>query len=335
MSPPEHSRTSARLAILLIVMTLIGWSSVPLFLKHFSYAIDAWTSNGWRYGLSALLWAPVLIVGALRRSLPPGLWRASIVPALFNATGQTAFTWGFYQIDPGLMTFGLRLQILFVAVGAFLLFPAERRVIREPTFILGGCLVLGGTLSLLLMNPPQAAATGPASIGAVEAGRLFGIGLAVLSGLLFAGYALSVRHYMRRFPSITAFAAISQYTAAALVGMMLWLGQDFGARAWDLSSGQLGLLLLSAVIGIALGHVFYYASIARLGVAVSSGVVQLQPILVTAASWVLFGERMSPVQIGCGVTAIIGAGIVLSVQHRLSRRDARLREVEAAEAEQA
>ncbi len=42
-----------------VTLTLIGWSSVPLFLRYFADSIDAWTSNGWRYGVSALLWAPV------------------------------------------------------------------------------------------------------------------------------------------------------------------------------------------------------------------------------------------------------------------------------------
>jgi drug/metabolite transporter (DMT)-like permease len=288
------------------VVTLVGWSSVPLFLKHFSTAIDAWTSNGWRYGFSALIWAPVVIIGAWLGRLPKNIWRAALVPSLFNATGQVAFTWAHYKIDPGLLTFGLRTQIVFVTIGAALLFVAERRIIRAPGFLLGLFLVAGGTAGTIALGK-----------GLGEQATALGISLAIASGLLFACYALSVRYFMRGMNSIVAFAAISQYTAAAMVALMLILGKEAGAAALDLPQDQFLLLLLSAVIGIALGHVFYYMSINRLGVAVSSGVIQLQPFLVAAASFFLFQERLTQWQWLSGMVAIVGAATILTVQHRL------------------
>lgn len=331
MSSPTQ-RTGTGLAIFLIVATLIGWSSVPLFLKHFSHSIDAWTSNGWRYGFSALLWAPVLVYGLMRSSLPKGLWRAAVVPSLFNCAGQVCFTWAHYKIDPGLLTFGLRMQIVFVALGAYMLFPSERRIIRTPSYLLGAVTVFGGTIGTILLAP--AVVKGSAS-DIHTATYAFGVALAIGSGLFFACYALSVRHSMHGTRPTVAFAAISQYTAAAMVVLMLALGDRRGATALDLPGVQMMWLLISAVIGIALGHVFYYAAIARLGVAISSGVVQLQPILVAAASFVLFDEAMTPAQLVSGGVAILGAGVMLSVQHTLARRDAAAREIEATTVERA
>jgi len=292
-----------------VVLTLAGWSSVPLFLKHFASSIDLWTSNGWRYGFSALLWAPVLVWGWRRKTLPAGLWRASLVPAAFNSVGQVCFTAAHYQIDPGLLTFGLRTQILFVALGALLLFPAERVIIRAPGFIAGAVMVFAG-----------AAGTGLLAEGGVGGASAAGFALAIGSGLMFAGYALSVRHFMHGMPSLTAFAAISQLTALVMIVLMAALGERMGAGAAELGGEQFALLLVSAFIGIALGHVAYYMAIARLGVAVSSGVLQLQPILVSFASLGLFGERLSAAQWGCGGVAIAGAGLILYTQHTLHRR---------------
>ncbi len=291
-----------------VLLTLIGWSSVPLFIRHFADAIDVWTSNGWRYGFSALLWAPVLVLGAARSRLPAGLWRAALVPSLFNAVGQVCFAWAHYKIEPGLLTFGLRTQIIFVAAGAFLLFPAERRVIRSVSYLAGVAMVFGGTIGTVMLGeaPPRGATA-------------LGITLAVASGMLFAGYALSVRHFMRGMHPVVAFAAISQYTAAVMVALMLAIGDRAGLWALALPGNQFEFLLLSAVIGIALGHVFYYISIARLGVAVSAGVIQLQPFLVAIASGALFGERLTPWQWGSGAVAIGGAMLMLAMQGRLAR----------------
>jgi drug/metabolite transporter (DMT)-like permease len=300
---------SAGMGVLTILMTLVGWSSIPLFLRYFSEHIDPWTSNGWRYGASAMFWAPVLIVTALSGRWPAGLWRAALIPGTINVCGQICFVWAHYRIEPGLLTFGLRSQILFAAAGAYLLFPQERAVIRTPTYLLGALLVVMGTGGSILLSPQS-----------IDWTRLSGVGLAVASGGLFACYALSVRKYLPMVSSVMAFAAISQLTAVVMVGLMFLLGERFGAAVWELSREQFVWLLLSAFIGIALGHVFYYMSIARLGVAVSAGVLQLQPFLVAVASYLLFGEVLRLGQWLSGGVAVCGALLMLAIQLQLSKQ---------------
>ncbi len=318
-----EARTSVGFGVVMIVATLIGWSSVPLFIKHFSHLIDPWTSNGWRYAFSALVLLPVLVWGWWAKRLPAGLWAAAAVPALFNTLGQAAFAWAHYKIEPGLLTFGLRLQIVFIGVGVYLLFPAERGVVKSWQYAAGFVMVLGGGIATIFLG-----ATPPKGAEAV------GVTLAVASGGLFAAYALAVRHYMRGMNSVMAFATISQYTAAAMVVMMLALGERFGAPAWALSWREFTLLFVSSMIGIALGHVFYYMSIARLGVAISSGVTQLQPILVSAASYFLFGEVLTGWQWAGGAAAISGALLMLSVQGRMSRHAGGTRQTTSTPAEE-
>jgi drug/metabolite transporter (DMT)-like permease len=304
-------QTTARTATgtLTVTVTLLFWSSVPLFLRYFAESIDAWTSNGWRYGVSALLWAPVLVIGAWRRRLPPGLWRAAVVPSIVNATGQVAFCYAHYRIDPGLLTFGLRSQMVFAAVGAYLMFAVERPVIRSRVYLAGVVAVLVGTAGAVLL--------GSEPIGRADAE---GIVLSIASGALFAGYALSVRRYMTSFNPVVAFATISQYTAAAMVALMLLIGNRGGLDALSMGGRDFVLLLISAVIGIALGHVLYYMSVSRLGVAVSSGVLQLHPFVTGIASFFVFREVLSAAQWSSGFVAVAGAALMLSVHGRLARR---------------
>lgn len=305
------------MGVVTVIMTLLGWSAVPLFIKHFSHSIDVWTSNGWRYAISAAVWAPLVLWHIARRSMPAGIWTAALIPGIFNTLGQVTFGGAHYLIDPGLLTFGLRTQIVFVTVGAALLFAAERRVVRSPAYLAGIALVVVGSSTMILLTP-----------GFGEKATTGGVALAVASGLVYACYALSVRWWMSGYNPIVAFGVISQYTAGALLVMMLVLGDLHapdvgpafrGAKVLDFTSGQMGLLVVSALIGIALGHVFYYISIQRLGVAVSSGVIQLQPILVSIASFFLFGERLSAAQWAGGAVALAGAATILVVQHRLRR----------------
>src|SRR5262249_52872231 len=107
MSNSQPTPRSRFGGIVTLVLTLLGWSSIPLFLKSFIHAIDGWTANGWRYAFSALIWAPMLLWAYRTRRVPSGLWKAALIPSLFNTAGQALFGLAPYHIDVGLMTFAL------------------------------------------------------------------------------------------------------------------------------------------------------------------------------------------------------------------------------------
>ncbi len=308
------AKKSVASGVIFISLTLIGWSSVPLFLKHFTLEgryIDAWTANGWRYGVSAILWAPVLVVGAGRRKLPPNLWKAALIPSIINCIGQVTFAWTPYFIGPGLQAFLIRFQIIVVTLGAYLLFPSERRVLSTLRYWIGLSVVFLGSIGTFLLGEKS-----------LQGGTAVGIALGVFSGLVFGGYALSVRYYMHGVNPVISFGAISQYTAIMMVSIMLVFADGNGLSALKLSWGDQGMLLLSAIVGIALGHVFYYASIARLGVSVAAGVTLVAPFLTAAASHFIFEEVLTPWQWCSGLAAMIGAVAVLSVQRNVKTNDA-------------
>ena len=303
-------------AVIAIILSLLGWTTIPIFLRYFAIgeqAIDAWTANGWRYAISALIWLPAILISLSRGTMPPNLWRAALVPAFWNSAAQVCFALAPYYVDPGLMTFSMRLQIIFLALGAALMFPAERRVLRSPAFLVCLGVVLVATMSTVALNPKG-----------LGSGQATGILLAIAAGVMYALYALAVRKHMTGINPIKAFAVVSQYTAAALVACMLFLGQNHGWHAVEvLDTNHWLLLIASSVIGIGLGHTFYFYSIARLGVVVASGIVQLQPITVAAASSLVFPQvKMTPAQWATGTVAVAGAVMMLVVQSRLLKKPA-------------
>lgn len=315
-NPPATSRLTG---VVMILLTLAGWTSIPLFLRHFKDLIDPWTANGWRYGISALIWLPPLFVAASRGSLPKGLWRAALVPSIFNTAAQVCFAIAPYMVDPGLMTFSMRLQIVFLMVGAAMLFPAERRVIKAPGFIIGMSMVLLGTIATLYFKE-----------GGLGGGTGMGVAISIAAGILYAAYGLAVRHFMHGMNSLLAFAAVSQYTAGVIVLLMVIFGKNHGLAALEMPALEMANLVLSAIVGIGVGHTLYFASIARLGLAVSAGVVQLQPITVSIGSYFLFGEILTTDQWAGGVTAILGAAVMLFAQRRVREGEKAVAEMEAA-----
>jgi drug/metabolite transporter (DMT)-like permease len=298
--------------IVTILLTLACWTSIPLFLNFFAKLIDPWTANGWRYGFSALIWLPVLVWVYARRRVPPNLWKRALWPSIFNAVAQVGFGLAPYYVSPGLMTFSLRLQIVFVTIGAAIMFAGERRVIRHPIYLAGLLMVCVGTAGTLLARN--------AGLGLETSPNVpLGVGLSVASGLLYACYALSVRKQLAGVNPLVAFSAISQYTAVALVGLMLCFGNQAGAEAWTkLSNAQFGWLLASALIGIGIGHTLYYVALGRLGVAPAAGVIQLQPITVSLIGISMGVEHLNGWQWTAGTIAVLGAAVMLIIQARVA-----------------
>ena len=317
----------AMLGVITIVLTLVGWTSIPLFLKYFSNDIDYYNANGWRYGFSALLWAPAIVWAYAMGKFPKGLWKAALLPALFNTIAQHCFGVAPYKMDPGLMTFSLRSQVIFVTIGAAIMFIPERKVIATKGYLIGLAMVLIGTLLTLYLKP-----------GGLGEATKEGIALSVLAGASYAGYALCVRKVMHGINPLIAFAVVSQYTALVLVSLMVMFGAGHGMQALELMAplpdstalwgfltypgSRFALLLLSAVIGIGLGHTFYFIAIQRLGLAVANSVVQLQPITVSICSMLIFGEILTSGQWFFGIVAVTGAGIILYAQRMASKKDA-------------
>jgi drug/metabolite transporter (DMT)-like permease len=313
------------MGIVTVLMTLIGWSSVPLFITYLSGSIDVWTQNGWRYGFSAMLWAPVLILAHARNRVPRGLWRAAVAPSIANALGQTLFTYAYYNVDAATATFGLRMQIVFLAVGAYVMFPSERALLRKPQAWIGILLVLGGVVATILLRND----TGTPVVAGAAPNPTLGVIAAIAAGFLFAAYGLLVRKQMHGYHPVTAFAAVSQITAGICVVFMVAFARspvtdtlDFGMSAFKMSAFAMTMMLVSSVIGIALGHVFYFISIARLGVAVTSGVIQTQPFCVAAAQYAFRGIALATGQWFGGIVAVAGAVMLLHTQWSLGRRQA-------------
>jgi len=291
-----------------ILGTLIGWASILLFLKHLAPYLDSWTTNGWRYGLSALIWLPLLLSNASRGLLPRGIWWRGLVPAVFNTVGQVLYAQMPYYIGPALGGFLIRMALVSSTLGAFILFADERVLLRSGLYWTGICSVLGGSIgTVFLGNAPVHGATAT------------GILLGTTSGLMFGLYGVAVRRCMQGISAMTSFSVISLYTAAGLVTIMVFHGRAHGLEVFKLSAFNWFMLVASAIIGIAICHVSYYAAIARLGVAVSAAVVQLSPFLCAIGAYIIYGEVLAQGQWLSGFLMIGGAMALLMAEQRRPR----------------
>lgn len=293
----------------------------PLFVEYLTGELDLWASNGWRYGIAALVWLPYLLWMLSRRRVPGWLWRKALWPAFFSTTAQIAFVGAFYYTGPGMLTFGMRMQIVATAIGAAILFPAERLVIRRPTFLLGMTAVVLGVVGVALFAPADTSGVVTGGIeGAPRESNLVGMLLAAASGVGYALYGMSVRRSLAGVSAKLSFSVISLYVGGSLMVLMAIFSVNPVEQLVALDGTAWTAMAVSIFFGLAAGHVIYFTAMTKLGVAQATGVVQLQPFTVAAASWFVFGELLTAPQLVCGTVAVAGAGLMLYTQHAMSRR---------------
>ena len=305
MNPPPPTRAWIT-GIAAMLAALFFWSVVPLMLEHFTHLIDPWTANGARYLFAAAFWLP-FVVRALGRMAPAArqaAWLAALAPAAAHTASQICFGIAPYFNNATMLNFGCRLSIPFATLFGFWLLPSERPLARAPLFWAGLLCALGGFLLMF----EKGFGTDSTSVP----GMLALLGFAATWGL----YVVFVRRNLSGYPAFLAYGLVSLLTGAALLVLM------FGAGNWrallELAPDQWLWLLLSALIGLTLGHVFYYRAIRVMGPIASEGGMLLIPFQTAILAHLFLGERLTPVQWAAGLFLILGC--VLLIRARFAMR---------------
>jgi drug/metabolite transporter (DMT)-like permease len=287
-----------------LLVTIVSWSTVPLFLKFFTNYIDAWTANGIRYPFAALILLPWVVRFYRTGELTTRVLRQAILPASANLCGQVLWAWAPYFVDPGLLAFTVRLSAVWSVLGSFILFADERALIQSRRFWVGLVLSLFGFIFMI-----TAGKTLPSGA------KLTGILISLLCSIFSALYALAVRRNMQEFDSRLSFGVISLYTGIGTFGLMLFVG-DYPA-VFSLPPLLIFMILISSIIGIAIAHVFYYTAVKRIGVAIASSFNLISAFLTAVFSWFLFHEILTVVQWAAGGLLISGALLLLWAQEKV------------------
>ncbi len=285
-------------------VSILCWCTIPLFLRSFIHEIDAWVANGVRYPFAAILWSIPLLIFMRRGQVKAQYFRLALLPALINVIGQSLWAWAPYYMEPGKIMVLLRLSIVFALMGSFIMFPDELALVRSRAFWAGIFLCLAGFLG---MNSQ--------ALDMLTNNNWKGVAIMAGCACFYGLYGVSVRYCMRGIKPWISFPIICIYTSIVLVIFMFLFGEP--QRILQMSLERLGLVAISSIFGIALGHVFYYYALEHIGVSICNGCQFANPFLTAFASYIIFGELFSARQIIFGLTLIAGAGMLLIAQRHL------------------
>jgi drug/metabolite transporter (DMT)-like permease len=282
--------------------SVLCWATVPVLLRHLAGSIDAWTANGIRYPLSAMLYWPVLWHAYRHGQLNRYVAARCVIPAILALAGQVFWALAPYHLAANAIGFFIRFALVWSVLGAVILFRDERLLLRLPRFYLGMGLCVGGFIALSM-----SAGFSDADISST------GVVIMLFCSLFFGLYAVSVRLFLRGMNSLIGFGVVSQYVSIGTVTAMLVWGSPTVVP--DLTAETWAALALSSLLGIAMGHFFLYAAIQRVGAAITAGVQSVTPFLTVGIAFIFLGESLTMTQWGAGIMMVAGAAVLLSAQH--------------------
>ncbi len=278
-------------------------------LRQLTGSIDAWTANGIRYPLAALLYWPIL--WAFYRTGQIG-WRsiaACLVPAGLAFAAQVLWAWAPYYLPASAIGFFARLSLAWALLAAMLLFADERKLLSVFGFYAGLLLSIVGFVIMSVSKGFLDADVTP-----------LGVAIISLCSVFFGLYAVTVRWFLRGIHALAAFGIVSNIVSLGTLTFMFLLGDLTDLAEMPVSDWI--LLCSSSVVGIAVGHVLMYTSVQRLGATIPSAIGTLTPFVTVFFAGIFLGESLSPLEWGGGLAMVIGALILLTKQQHVLRQPA-------------
>jgi len=296
----------------LLVTALFLWAMGPIFVKLFTAYYDAWTQNAFRYACAAvLLLVFARVRGHLGYRLTRAQWGKLALVALANLIMQVIYVQIYYFIYPSVASLIGRLNIVFVTVLSFLIFKDEREVIRSPRFLFGSALALAGVVFVIAVQDPQLLSR----LNVAEHDFWIGIVLSLGYAFFISVYFLAIKYAVRDIPALVSFTHVGWMTASGLTGLALAFGNV--SDLWRPLSPMLGVMAVSALLCIAIAHSCYYAALRDIKAVVSVSMLQAMPVLVCLFSALVYGDRLSLLQILGGAVVIFGAWLAAMAQARV------------------
>jgi drug/metabolite transporter (DMT)-like permease len=265
----------------------------------------------------SLLALPLLAVLAVleQRKRGPRPLRSrfgAVLAGVFLAVDLVLWNHAIADVGAGIATLLGNLQVVFVAVAAWLLFrerPGRGFFLALPVVLAGVVLVSG------LADHTH----GVHSVAGIE----YGLG----TSIAYAAFLLILRHTSTATPHVAA--PLAEATLGATAGAAA-LGAMFGGWQLDIGWHAFGWLLLLAMTSGTAGWLLITSSLPRLPASMSSLLLLLQPAAAILLAAVVLGERPSPPQLAGAVLVCGGILVAARARGKSSRSRSRGRRHRAA-----
>ena len=135
-------------------------------------------------------------------------------------------------------------------------------------------------------------------------------------GIAWALLATLIRRWVPHVPPLLAISSV--FTILVPLFLASYAAANGGFPLPAAPPVDWALMIASSLIGIGIGQSLFYRAVPVIGVATSTAIGLLIPLLAAVISWLAFGERLSALQIAGGLLLVAGSWFVIRL--RLGRQ---------------
>ena len=303
------SQSQKTKALLLNLLAIFCWAISPVAIRYVKDVFPVNIQNFFRYFTSVLfLWSVFLFSNSGSKVKVTFQMLFSLLPKLFVMACvvyvfQQSFTYSFFLLYPGFGSLVYKTGIIFSVLLAALLFPDERKTLKNRLFQGGMLLAFIGVVFTIV---------GGEEFGQVE----FNLGVLLIL-IAAACWSLLTALIKKWIPTVPAPFAVSAILALVTPLFLLTdIALNRGFQWPDAPSHLWLLMLISGVIGVGVAHSAYYASVPTLGVALCATLDLSRPFLAGVISFMVFKENITLLQLIGGIFLLAGSYLVIRIRFR-------------------
>jgi drug/metabolite transporter (DMT)-like permease len=298
-----------RTALLQNLAAILTWSLAPTMIHGIIESFPVNFQNACRYLVSLIVLWPVVLLpaGRERRGLYARILRAKagklLLIALANYAFQTCYTYSLSLVMPSVMSLVSQTQVLFGVLFAVLFFSDERAFMGRPLFIIGMLLAVGGVALVI---------GGGSDFGTPA----FGVGVLLVVGSAFSWALLGalLRAWLPEAPPLLSISAV--FTIVTPLFLATYAATHAGFPIPRAPALHWLIMVSSGLLAVGLGQSLFYRAVPVLGISVSSSIGLLTPMLASLLSYIVYGERLTAVQLAGAAVLICGSWLVVRARFR-------------------
>jgi drug/metabolite transporter (DMT)-like permease len=286
----------ARMIYCKLALAALFWAAAFIFGRLIAGDIGPFSISFLRFAIAAgALSLTLAVAGGLRASRRE--MACGIVLGFFGVFGYNAlFFAGLHTVSAARAALIVAINPVIIALAAALFFNEAlgwRRILGVIASLKGALLVIAG------------ADVGAIFSGEISAHEFYFVGCA----LCWAAYSLLGKRWLANASPLKMVWLASVFGAMMLAAPAL-IAEDLTLRAADFGALVWGAVLFTGLFSSALGFVWYYQGIAKIGAARAANFIYLVPPAAAALAWLALDETLNTTQTLGGALVLLGVYLV-------------------------
>jgi len=285
-----------------LIAAACAWGSTSVLIKILSVDFDAITQAFFRY-ISAGTTVFIICFIFERDKLVAGIKKIKMlfIPVMVVFISQISYVNGVYRTSAIAASLIVKLNAVTISILSFIVLVEERRVIKNPFFLLGTLFAFLGVGGVILGK-------------ADSAGDSTNLGAALLIFSMFhwSVYTVMIKRVVDEIDPLVI-AGLVPLMACVLFLPTVAIFGDFH-RIVEVSTKSRLLLFGSGMLVIGMGNVSYYSALKHVGAPIASSFLLITPLITGILSFFILDERLTHLQLAFSILLLFGCFLITRVK---------------------